>query len=92
MRSGVLILSSGSRIIREAPRDGCPNSLLWFVRVSVAPAKGEYSPPEREVGIFMMGRAQGVGFGGLDARAERSSRLETLFARPLGKISLVVMI
>jgi hypothetical protein len=51
--------------------------------VSVAPAKGEYSPPEREVGMLMMGTAAGFGFSGLASAAslERSSMLETLFAR-----------
>jgi hypothetical protein len=63
--------------------DGCAKVRLWWVRVSVAPANGEYSPPERDVGMLMMGMVHGLGAGGLESvvMAARSSMLETWFAR-----------
>ena len=49
----------------------------------MAPAKGEYSPPEREVGMLMTGMLQGFGLWGLVSTVslERSSRLLTSFAK-----------
>lgn len=48
----------------------------------MAPANGEYSPPEREVGILITGRVGGFKFGVLTSVGSfaRSSRVETLFA------------
>lgn len=77
------MLSAASRIMRSAPIVACPKPRLWCVRVSVAPAKGEYSPPERDVGMLMIGREHGDGLDGLESRAsaERLSMVWTLFAR-----------
>jgi len=63
--------------------DGWLKEALWLVRLSVAPAKGEYSPPEREVGMLMMGMEHGLRLAvcASAVRAERSSRVEALFAR-----------
>lgn len=62
---------------------------LWLVRVSVPPAKEEYSPPEREVGMLITGMQQGLGDLGLDSavRFERSVSVWTLFASACGDIS-----
>ena len=48
--------------------------------MSVAPAKGEYSPPDREVGMLITGMEQGLG---LTSRSSFSSplRFDTSFAR-----------
>lgn len=52
------------------------------MRVSVAPANGEYSPPEREVGMLMTGMVHGLGFRGLlsTVSLERSSIVKASFA------------
>ena len=55
----------------------------------VPPARSEYSPPEREVGIEMMGIVAGVFLGGLTSafftapvvRVARSSGVFALLAR-----------
>ena len=77
------MLSCGSRIMRSDPIDGCENISLWDVRLSVAPAKGEYSPPDREVGMLMTGIIHGFRFGVLAVRHNlaRPSNVETLFAK-----------
>lgn len=55
---------------------------MWWFRRSVAPAKGLYSPPEREVGMLITGSIGGFKLGVLTSVGNfaRSSRVETLFA------------
>jgi len=56
------------------------------VRVSVAPAKVAYSPPDNEVGMLMLGIVAGFASLVTDWASlvsfARSSRVATLFARP----------
>lgn len=53
--------------MRSVPMLGCKKPILCFVRVSVAPARAEYSPPEREVGMFMMGIVHAFALAGLES-------------------------
>lgn len=86
IESGVLDASAGSRMTSCGPRTGYWKLCFrWPGTVSlVPPAKLEYSPAEREVGMAMMGMEGGwmsrrlLGPWG---RVERSSVVETLFAR-----------
>ena len=59
MRAGVVRVRVGSRIMTSGPRVGDWKECFWGAEVEevslVAPAKGEYSPAEREVGMERMG-------------------------------------
>jgi hypothetical protein len=61
----------------------------------VAPADGEYSPPESEVGMLIMGILEGLGFGGLEAlpadRDSSSSGVETEFATAYVRIINIIV-
>lgn len=55
MESGVVVVRLGSRITSSGPLSGLWKVCLRCVVSSVAPAKLEYSPAERVVGILIMG-------------------------------------
>lgn len=73
---------AGSRMMRSAPICGWEKAALWLFRKSVAPAKGEYSPPEREVGMLITGSVGGFKLGVWTSVVSfaRSSRIVALFA------------
>lgn len=60
-------------MMSEMPIEGCENISLWPLDVLVAPAKDVYSPPERDVGMLMIGMVLGLGDLG-DASAVRFVR------------------
>ena len=56
------------------PVVGCPNEPLWWVVSLVPPPLVVYSPPEREVGMLMIGTVGGRSVdGSLDAELRMSS-------------------
>jgi hypothetical protein len=59
MDGGVVVARSGSRMMSWGPRVGAWKECFRRVVSSVAPAKLEYSPAEREVGMEMMGMVGG---------------------------------
>jgi hypothetical protein len=72
--------------------EGCLNITLWFGWVFVAPAKGVYSPPERVVGMLMMGIEHGfLVDGSASERDCRSPREETLFASACHDVRVYVI-
>ena len=59
MCRGVVVLSSGLRMMRRGPTDGCWKECLCLVSSLVAPARGVYSPADREVGMQTIGTVAG---------------------------------
>ena len=72
---GVVRARLASRMMRRGPRRGLENWNFWPSLSRVTPAKFEYSPPDRDVGMEMTGHLGGLaGAVGLEAwgRAMRS--------------------
>lgn len=82
--SGVVVVSSGSRMTNAGPCEAPENECFWPVSSFVAPAKDEYSPPDREVGMQTIGTFDGLilsRFRGLvGQRVSSSACVETSFA------------
>lgn len=55
IESGVVAVNSGSRITRRGPKSGFWKLCFRCVLSFVPPAKLEYSPADRDVGILMIG-------------------------------------
>jgi len=60
MESGVVVESSGERMVREGPQVPSMKPCFWWVTGWVPPARLEYSPPLSEVGMLRMGRVEGL--------------------------------
>ena len=82
IRSGVVAVSSGSRMTSCGPRIGAEKEYFRREVSWVAPAKEEYSPAEREVGMDMMGMEGGLmggfGVGGSVVKVRRVSGVVVL--------------
>jgi len=61
--SGVVVVRRGSRITSLGPEEPSMKGCLRWVVGWVPPARSEYSPPEREVGMEIMGMVEGWFFG-----------------------------
>ena len=84
MESGVVIVSAGSRITSSGPLTGLWKVCFRCVVSSVAPAKLEYSPAERVVGILIIGMVGGLivaCWEGVTGSLERSAFVSTLLDR-----------
>ena len=80
----MVVVRSGSRITNCGPQRGDWKLCFRFVESSVPPAKSEYSPAEREVGMEIMGIDGGltvVRLLGPSDRVERSVVVWTSLAR-----------
>jgi len=60
MASGVVVESSGERTTSEGPQAPSMKPCFWWVIGWVPPARLEYSPPLREVGMLRIGRVEGL--------------------------------
>jgi hypothetical protein len=98
--SGVVVVSSGSRMTSFGPEEPSIKGCLREVSSCVPPARSEYSPPEREVGMEMMGILAEVFREGVAVcvtspvvKVARSSNVFASFARACeGHMSLPRMI
>lgn len=85
IEAGVVVVSAASRITTAGPLIGPEKECFRCVLSFVPPAKFEYSPPEREVGMLMMGivgaEMSFLLFGESDGSVARASNVVASFAR-----------